>query len=107
MSETLARKLEHPRARVDCDDARAGPFRDVVGELTLPTADVEHALSSLNAVDEEVVVARQAMFRMDAFVVLDGAEVGRDVGVLVDLQQLTHRLALVTLRAHDSEPQLE
>ena len=47
------------------------------------------------------------MLRVHSSVVVDRAEVDSDVRVLVDLEQLAHRLLVVALRPHRSEPEPE
>ena len=85
MGEARSRELEHPWARIDRDDSCADPLGDVIRKLALAATDVEHALLRLDPLDEEVVVARQPMLCMDAFVVFDRAEVDPHVRILVDL----------------------
>ena len=97
MCEPRACELEHPRACVDRDDGCAAALRDVVRELALATADIEHALALTNALDEEVVVLRQAVFCVDALVVLDRAEVDPEIRIVVHLQQLSHRALAIRL----------
>ena len=95
--EALARELQHPPACVYSCDARTRALGDVVGQLALAAADVQHALASVDAVDEEVVILRKSMLRVHSSVVVDRAEVDSHVCVLVDLEQLAHRLLVVAL----------
>jgi len=107
MSRPLACELEHPRARIDRGDVRARALCDVVRELALAAADVQHQLALLDAVDEEVVVAREPMLRVHSLVVIDRTEVDAHISVLVDLEELAHRLPVVALRADRTEPESE
>ena len=76
---------------VHADDARARPDDEVVRELALPGADVEHALAGSHPLDEEVVVAREAMLRVHAALVGDRREVELAVHVVVGDEQLPWR----------------
>src|SRR6266545_3834574 len=98
MGKALARELEHPRTRVDGDDRCPRTFRDVVRELPLAATHVEHAVTGVNAIHEEVVVTRQPMLRVNALVICDRTEIGAGVGVLIRLEELPHSLPLVALR---------
>ena len=77
MREARAREVEVARVVVDADHVRAGARHEVVRELALAAADVEHALARRDALDEEVVVRGQPVLRVDAVVVLDRAAVER------------------------------
>src|SRR5439155_19457749 len=81
--------------------------REVVRQLALATADVEHALTLIDAVDEEVVVAGQPVLRMHALVVVDRAEVDPVIRIVVELQQLPHRALAIGLCSDRPEPEAE
>ena len=97
MDELDARDTERPRADVDTDDRRAGPLGEIVGDAADAAADVEDALPRSEALDEELVIAREPVLGVDALAVLDCAAIHADVRVPVDLEQLAHRLPPVGL----------
>ena len=95
----------HGLASIAMTVRRCAPRRR--SELALATADVEHTLALTNALDEEVVVLRQAVFCVDALVVLDRAEVDPEIRIVVHLQQLSHRALAIRLCAHSPKPEPE
>ncbi len=84
---------EGERAAVDVDPGHDRPrtLDEIVRELALAAADVEHALPRPDALDEELVVAGQPVLRVDAAVEIDREEVDPAVQVAVELQQTPER----------------
>ena len=94
-----------PRRRRSASRAKASELRltsipvtiaprardEVVRELALAAADVEHALPGLDALDEELVVADQPVLRVDAAVEVDREEVDPVEQVAVEHQEAPER----------------
>ncbi len=70
---------KRPGGAVDRYDVCFSALGDVVRELALSAPDVEHPLARPDALDEEVVIPREAMFGVNAAVVLDRARIDTDV----------------------------
>lgn len=99
--------LQRPRADIETDDRGAGAVGDVARDASDPAADVQNALVRVDALHEEVVVARQPVLRMLAAAVVDRTAIHPDVRIAVDLEQLPQRLAPVGLGADRLEPEPE
>jgi len=104
MSKSLARELKHPRARVDREDCRTRSLGDVVGKLPFSATDIQDPFP-VDPIDEEIVIAREPMLRMDALVIDDRSEVDADIGILVGLEEAAHRPAAVRVNPECREPE--
>ena len=84
---------------IHADDSPTRSHDEVVRQLALARPDVENALAGPHALDEEVVVARQAVLRMHAALVRDRRQVDLTVDVVVRDQELPHGAAPVGVGA--------
>ncbi len=93
------REREVARIVIHADDTSTRPHDEVVRQLTLARPDVENVLARPHALDEEVVVARQAVLGMHAAVVRDRRQVDLAIHVVVRDQELPHGAAPVGVGA--------
>ncbi len=83
-----------------------GALHEVVRELGLAAADVEHTLARVDVVYEEVVVRHQAVLDVDAAVVRDRRVVDAPVEVVVRADELAQRRRRLALR-HAERPRAQ
>src|SRR5581483_7619998 len=89
---------------VEPGDLGAAAHDEVVGELAFSAADVQHALSRADTLDEEVVVAHEPVLGMDAAVELDREQVDPALQQVVEPIETEHgRAGLVAGRGGDPE----
>src|SRR5919202_1404569 len=85
--EALARERERRALHVDSRHVCSRPHGEIVRELALAGADVEDALARPDALDEEVVVAREPVLGVDPAVVADRAAVDLALEVVVEREE--------------------
>src|SRR5205814_9732274 len=88
--EAASREVEILAAEIDSHDLRAAASGEIVCQLALAAADVEHTLARPHAFDEEIVVVRNSMLHVDAAAVVDSVLAGDLFDVPPGVSELLH-----------------